>query len=137
MSDKKTTRDVAQRDKHEVRQPESAASSESAVLRVEPAANIYETETDFYIVADLPGVGTDDLQVIADGSSLAITAKAPVARPAGMEGEDVLRQFERWFSLPDGVDQSAADARLTNGVLTLRLPKAAEARVHRITVKGS
>ncbi|HYE06713.1 MAG TPA: Hsp20/alpha crystallin family protein [Planctomycetota bacterium] len=137
MSDKKTIHEVAEHEKHAVQQQDAGEPSEAAVLKVEPAANIYETETDFYIVADLPGAVAEDVNVIADGSSLAIAAKAPVARPEGMDGEDVLRQFERWFSLPDGVDQSAAEARLTDGVLTLRLPKAAEARAHRIAVKGS
>jgi len=103
-----------------------------------PAVNVWEDGDRLYAEAELPGVEMKDLEISVVGNELAIKGeRKPV------QGEKVVyhRQergtgaFARFVTLPVAVDASAVEAVLKNGVLTITLPKAAEAKPRRIEVR--
>ncbi len=100
-----------------------------------PPVDIFEEGHDLTVIADMPGVGTDDLDVRVEQGILTLQAKAKSSLP----GEPYYREFQlvnffRQFELPDVVDVSKISAELKNGVLTLRLPKSEAAKPRRIQV---
>lgn len=104
-----------------------------------PRTNILEGENDFRIVADLPGVRNEDLDISLEDDVLTIKAERDLEVPEGyqprrreMVGKAV---FRRSFTLGTGVDTDNAAARLDQGVLTITLPKSEKAMRRRIEVK--
>ncbi|MCX8071710.1 MAG: Hsp20/alpha crystallin family protein [Candidatus Binatia bacterium] len=105
---------------------------------VAPAVDIYETPEELVLVADLPGVGKDDLEVRVEEDVLTIRGTPRHAAP----GEPVWREFElpnffRQFELSEVIDQEKISADFKHGVLTLHLPKAEKAKPRKIEVKVS
>ena len=105
---------------------------------VSPAVDIYETLEGLVVKADLPGVAKDGLDLRVENNLLSIRGRADHAAA----GEPLYREYElahffRQFELSDRVDQSKITAELKNGVLTLNLPKAEEAKPRRIEVHVS
>jgi HSP20 family protein len=105
---------------------------------VTPAVDIYETPEGLVVKADLPGVAKDGLDLRVENSLLTIRGRAVHVTP----GDPLYREYElahffRQFELSDRVDQRKISAELKNGVLTLNLPKAEEAKPRRIDVHVS
>jgi HSP20 family molecular chaperone IbpA len=101
-----------------------------------PAVDIFETSAGLVVVADLPGVQQDGLDLRVDDDVLTIQGRPHVEH----KGEDVYREytlhpFFRQFELTDAVDQHRIAAHLQHGVLTLTLPKAEKAKPRRIPVQ--
>ncbi len=101
-----------------------------------PAVDIFETPGGLVVVADLPGVQQDGLDLRVDDDVLTIQGRPRV----GTKGNDLyreytLRPFFRQFELTDAVDQHKIAAHLQHGVLTLTLPKAEKAKPRRIPVQ--
>lgn len=100
-----------------------------------PAVDIYETDGDLTLIADVPGADKDGLDIdVADGL---LTIKATCA--AVLHEQPSYREFDllpywRQFTLTDEVDVARIGAKLQHGVLTLQLPKAAKAKPKKITV---
>ncbi|MHB9091812.1 MAG: Hsp20/alpha crystallin family protein [Chloroflexota bacterium] len=102
---------------------------------IQPPVDIFEEGHDLTVVADMPGVGTEDLDVRVEQGILTLQAKAKSSLP----GEPYYREFQlvnffRQFELPDVVDVSKISAELKIGVLTLRLPNSEAAKPRRIQV---
>lgn len=113
---------------------EAAVERSTAVL---PPVDIFEDDAGFTVMADLPGVSKERLKVRVDGDSLVIegAAESPVAGDMAMIYGEILNPlYRRSFTLSRELDPSRIDARLDNGVLRLRIPKAEEARPRRIEV---
>jgi HSP20 family protein len=105
---------------------------------VAPPVDIYEDDQGLVVVADLPGADPDTLEVRVERGILSIQARAGGAQTAA--GEPIHREFElvgffRQFQLPEEVDSERIQADLKQGVLTLRLPRAAPAQPRRIQVR--
>lgn len=103
-----------------------------------PPVDIFEDEGGFTVIADLPGVSRDRLGVRVTGDSLVIEGTAEAPAIGNMEllyGEVLNPQYRRSFSLSRELDPGKIEARLNNGVLRLRIPKAEEARPRRINVQ--
>jgi HSP20 family molecular chaperone IbpA len=103
---------------------------------ITPPVDIYENEAGLVVLADLPGVAREGLDVRVENDILTIRGAAG----NGLSGEAIYREFElanyfRQFELSDKVDQTGITAELKHGVLTLRLPKAQEAKPKKIEVK--
>jgi len=114
-------------------------SVDAAALPVfEPVTNVYETAERFHVVAELPGVDQDAVDLVIDRNRLAIKATTAPATTDGLRGlhreYHDRKRFERWFVLPDSVDRAHVTATLKDGVLTLVLPKAEQAKPRRIEV---
>ena len=108
----------------------------SAASYFTPPVDIYETQDGLVVMADLPGVAKDALDVKVENGLLTLHGRSGHKAP----GEPIYREFElvnffRQFELSDKVDQSKISAELKHGVLTLRLPKAEEARPRKVEVK--
>lgn len=102
---------------------------------IRPAVDIFETEEGLQLLADLPGVEKEGLNIDIDKGILTIQGKSAYSR----RGQDLLREFDlisyyRQFQLPDVIDAEKVAAELKDGVLTLRLPKAEAAKPRRIEI---
>ncbi|MBT9475393.1 MAG: Hsp20/alpha crystallin family protein [Polaromonas sp.] len=109
-----------------------------AVATLVPPVDIYEDEAGLTLIADMPGVAKEQLAVRVTGDSLVIEGTASVPVMANMElvyGEVQTPQYRRSFTLSRELDPGKIDARLSNGVLTLRIPKTEEAKPRRIEVR--
>jgi len=104
-----------------------------------PAVDIFETEKDITLLADIPGVKADDLSI--DLCESVLTLDGDVKPPEGDGEADVIREYRtgkyyRQFTLSQVIDQSKIDAELNDGVLRLRLPKVEAATPRKIAVKN-
>lgn len=105
---------------------------------VTPPVDIYENGDGLVVMADLPGVPKENLDVRVENNLLTLKGKPSHLAP----GEPVYKEYElasffRQFELNEKVDQARISAELQHGVLTLRLPKAAEAKPRKIEVRLS
>jgi len=103
-----------------------------------PAVDIFETERELTLLADLPGVKAKDLKIDLKDNVLTLTAHETLLEGSGEK--DVLREYRtgtyyRQFSLSDTIDQSKIQAVLKDGVLRLTLPKVEAATPRKIAVK--
>jgi len=103
---------------------------------ISPPVDIYETEEGLVVKADLPGVAKENMDIRVENNLLTIRANAAHVAP----GDPIYREYElvnffRQFELSEKVDQSKISADLNQGVLTLNLPKAEEAKPRKIDVK--
>jgi HSP20 family protein len=103
-----------------------------------PVADALETDDTYVVELELPGVGADEFTVHAQGGAIVVRGErrpAPGARPEAFHRVERRHgPFVRSFGLPEEVDASAITARLADGVLRLRIPKAqsrARVRVER------
>ena len=104
---------------------------------VAPPVDIYEDEDGLVVLADLPGIAPAALDVRVEQRALTITAHAqtaPSGSPVHLEYE--LAGYFRQFQLPEEVDSARIQAELKQGVLRLRLPRAAEEQPRRIEVRS-
>jgi len=109
----------------------------ASVLR--PPVDIFEDESGFTVIADMPGVAKEQLVVRVTGENLLIEGAASVPASGTMEllyGEIESAQYRRSFTLSRELDPGKIEARLANGVLNLRIPKAEQARPRRIEVSA-
>jgi len=109
-----------------------ANSDTSALTTWAPAVDIYETENELVIKADLPDVNEHDLDVRVENNMLTITGERKFEEKVREENylrvERSYGSFSRSFSLPNTVNTEAIKAEYKNGVLTVELPKRAEAK---------
>jgi HSP20 family molecular chaperone IbpA len=104
-----------------------------------PRVDILETEDALEIVADMPGVTKDSVEVTLEQRVLSIRGQAGTSLPADLAPLYLEYQpgdYERAFTLSDAVDPAGIAARVKAGVLHLRLPKAGPAKRQRIEVKA-
>ena len=104
---------------------------------VAPPVDIYEDEQGLVVVTDLPGVAPEQLDIRVEQRVLTLTGR-PQHAPSGtpLHREYDLLGFYRQFQLPEEVDTGRIEAELRQGVLTLRLPRAAQAQPRRIDVRA-
>jgi HSP20 family protein len=106
-----------------------------------PLMNVTEDKDDYYVRAELPGLKADDLDISVTGDTLSISGERRI--PAEDEKAQYHRRereagkFSRIVSLPAQVDTGKVEARCTDGVLTVVLPKAEAAKPKQIAVKTS
>ena len=99
-------------------------------LETEPGIrlDVEETDQDFVVKADLPGLKKEDIKVAIDGNLVTIEAQTATENEEKIAGRLVRReryagQQYRRFSLPQDIDDKSAAASYDNGVLSLKLPK--------------
>jgi HSP20 family protein len=103
-----------------------------------PRADIYETDKNLVLVADMPGVKPEGLDIGLEKNILTIhgrTEAPDVGERELVNAEYELGDYHRAFTLSDEIDQDKIEASLKDGVLTLRLPKSEKARVKKVPVK--
>lgn len=130
------SKELQAKTKHEVATP---AEQTRPGLVFTPEVDIFETDQEITLLADMPGVAAD--QVTIDLKDGVLTINGDVKPWEGPEETDVLVEFEigkyyRQFTLSDAIDQDKIDAKLEDGVLRLTLPKAQKAVPRQIAVKA-
>jgi HSP20 family protein len=108
--------------------------------RTFPNVRLQDNGQAFVVTAELVGLGPKDVEITATGSTLTLKGERKVTPPEGYtvhRNERSAYRFARTFELPAKIDADNVQASLENGVLTVTLPKAAEARPKQITVKAS
>lgn len=112
-----------------------AATDTRALL---PRVDVVEDEQGITLLADLPGVPRDQLDIKVDGDTLTIEGTLATATPAGLQPAYVelrLPRYRRAFTLSRELDSARIEANLKDGVLNLRIPKQAHAQPRRIAVQ--
>jgi HSP20 family molecular chaperone IbpA len=102
---------------------------------VAPLIDVYETDEAFVVVADMPGVRPDGLEVVAERETLTIRGRVirPQVPPEHQEYE--LADYFQSLALTEDLDSSAVSATLKDGVLRVTIPKSPTVRPKRIQVK--
>ena len=114
---------------------------ESEVPALKMRVDVSERDTFYEVKADIPGVKKEDINVRIDGNVVQIDAEAKRETESKGDGGKVLRSerysgmISRSFSLADDVDESKAEAKYVDGVLTLKLPKKTTAAARKIAVQ--
>lgn len=104
-----------------------------------PAVDIVETDDELIVMADIPGADEKSIDVTLEQNVLTLQARVEPLVPQGFDlqyREYDTGDFWRSFKLGDAIDREKIDARYTNGVLKLRLPKVEPAKPKKIAVKA-
>ena len=106
-----------------------------------PETDIYETETDLVLQADLPGFNAKDIDIVVENNVLTIRGERQFEAKVQPEGlhrmERSYGKFSRSFALPATVNAQKIQANYKNGVLTVTLAKAEHARPKRIQIAAT
>jgi len=109
------------------------------VSAITPVVNVEETENNFQISAELPGMEKKDIQISVENNVLSISGEKKFEDETKNKNyhrvERSYGKFHRSFKIPGGVDVNNIDASYKNGVLNLTLPKMEEAKPKQIEVK--
>jgi len=99
-------------------------------------ADIEETEDAYIVDLDLPGVQPGDVDIELEGTALLVTGEYKERERAGVlrRRERRIGRFEHLITLPDGIDPDKIEARLADGVLSIKVLKAPTNRPRRIEV---
>jgi HSP20 family protein len=124
---------LAQKDRGEQPSPESTRG-----VFFTPRVDIYETDGELTVYADVPGVGPEDVDLRYEVGELILHGRV---KPRHADENFVLQEYEegdfyRVFSIHESIDSSRIEADCKNGVLMVHLPKVEEARPKQITVRG-
>lgn len=103
-----------------------------------PAVDLEETDDHYILSFDMPGLKKDDINIEVQGNTLSVSGERKFKREGG-EGrtrfvESRYGTFQRQMSLPKGIQANEVEAEYTNGVLTVAVPKAAEAKSQKIKI---
>ena len=114
------------------------ASAEQEQQRaVPPAVDVFEDAAGITLLADMPGVPKEQLELKVEGDALTIEGGVQAQTPEGLEAvyaEVRVPRYRRSFTLSRELDTGRIAASLKDGVLTLRIPKQAHAQPRRIAV---
>jgi HSP20 family protein len=128
-------RELQVQQKREVEKAQEQTTPMRAFL---PTADIYETEDALTVVLEMPGVDRDNIEVNVENGVLTVEGKINFGKYEGLQpiySEYNIGPYRRSFRISSRVDQDKIRAELRDGVISLVLPKAAEAKPRRIEVK--
>lgn len=131
-----TEKEMQPQQKQEVRQAGEPTKPEKQYV---PAVDIFETAEAVNVLAEMPGVAKEGVEVLLENETLTIRG---TMLPEDHAGETILlREFEpgyylRKFTVAEIIDQEKIKASMADGVLTLILPKVAPAKPRKIAVQG-
>ena len=116
----------------------TAGNGGNRVTGFTPLVDVHETEDEYLVKLDLPGVKADDVNVEVNENLLSISGSR-IAQETGQAQlvERPYGSFVRTLTLPQGVDSNSIEAGYQDGVLELRIPKPAEQKPKKITIGGA
>lgn len=130
--------------KHDTQAPQENQNRQSAQdrrdLAMVPAVDVIEDPSGITLLADLLGVTKEKLNVQLESDSLTIEGDVSLETPGGMESSHAevrLPRYRRVFSLSRELDTENTSAEFKNGVLKLRIPKAAHMQPRKIEVRAA
>jgi len=107
-------------------------------IAVCPAADIYETNDAFIVELDMPGVAKESITVTADAQMLSVSSAQLTDRTKGGEmlvNEIGEKKYKREFRLGTGIKLDEVNAKYSDGVLSVTLPKADEVKARQINIQ--
>jgi HSP20 family protein len=114
------------------------ANGGATLRRWIPAMDLVETEQEFVLRADLPGVDESDVKIELEDRVLTIAGERKAEHEERKEGyyrvERSSGAFTRTLTLPEGVNPDAIQASFAKGVLEVRIPKPEEKKPHRVSI---
>jgi HSP20 family molecular chaperone IbpA len=116
---------------------QAPAAANAETPSIAPAVDVFENENGITLRADLPGVAKENLHVGVEGDQLTIEGRVTLGENAGLEPVDAevrVAHYRRTFVLSRDLDTGKIEAAMKNGVLTLAIPKAEQAKPRRIPV---
>ena len=128
MSDNKQVAKIAS-------QPQQQQQQRSVL----PGVDLFEDASGITLLADMPGVPRDKLELKVEGDTLVVEGSMQLRIPEGLEtiyAEVRVLRYRRSFGLTRELDSTKIDAKLKDGVLTLRIPKQENAQPRRIAVSS-
>ena len=131
---------MSDRNEIQVSQAADGKDARASERPVSPAVDIFEDAGGITVLADMPGVSKERLDVRLDGDNLVIEGAVELDAPAEMLAvwaEVSVPRFRRVFTLSRELDAARIEANLKDGVLTLRVPKQAHAQPRRIEVRSA
>ncbi|MGQ9844213.1 MAG: Hsp20/alpha crystallin family protein [Spirochaetota bacterium] len=105
-----------------------------------PSVDIYETDNEYVLKADMPGVPKENVEITFNNNELEINGKIDEVYTSNNNltyREFTLCNYNRKFLVSDKINVEGINASLENGVLTVTLPKREEAKPKRIEIKAS
>lgn len=103
-----------------------------------PPVDLYETQTEFVLTAELPGLTRDQIEIQAEDNRVVIRGARGTGTHIPCEQYHRVERghgrFSRAFTLPEPIEVGAIAAELKDGILTVTLPKSADRRTRRISV---
>ena len=114
---------------------EEVLETESVVA---PFVDVYETDDDFHLVANMPGVARDDVKLKLEEESLSIFGKVnynDLKNRKYILNENEIGNYYRKFRISNSVDEAKIEARFENGQLTVKLPKHDRIKPRTIEIK--
>lgn len=119
----------------------SPTQFESEGPQLKMRIDVTESDNAYAVKADIPGVKKEDINVSIDGNVVRIDAQAKSEKETRGDGEKVLRSeryfgsISRAFSLDQEIDSAKVEAKYADGVLSLQLPKKAQAESRKIAIQ--
>ena len=116
----------------------AAPPAEDRAVTITPRVDVLETENEFLLLADLPGVKPEDVDLRFDKGELTVHG----CRPASHSGKDLAHRehpatdYQRTFAVSESVAADKITAGLKDGVLTVHLPKIEAVKPKKIAVRG-
>ena len=107
-----------------------------------PAVDIKENESEITVELELPGIKPEDVEITSENGVLTVRGEKKTERKEGEENryhvvERSYGSFLRTFQLPQGIDEDQINAEFQNGILSIRIPKAALPQPKRIQISGA
>jgi len=103
-----------------------------------PPVDIQETEEGYRLLAELPGLTRDDINITLENNVLRLSGERKFERDVKKESfhrvERTYGAFSRAFALPQQVNSEGVQASFENGVLTITVPKAEQAKPRKIAI---
>ena len=102
-----------------------------------PGVNLWEDADAAWVEAELPGLGMEDVEILVTGNEVTINGERKITAPEGAtyhRRERASGRFSRAMTLPWALDADKVEAKLHDGVLTVKLPKAESAKPRKIQV---
>lgn len=121
----------------DTKQVTRAANEQDTQRAVLPAVDVFEDASGITLLADMPGVPKEQLELKVEGEELLIEGSVQPLNPDGLEAiyaEVRVPRYRRTFALSRELDSTRIEANLKDGVLSLRIPKQAHAQPRRINV---
>lgn len=119
-------------------QDQLTTQAERDTQYIVPPVDVFEDEAGITVLADLPGVKKEALELKVEGTSLTLAGAITPEVPDGLDpiyAEVRAANYRRAFTLSRELDTARIDAQLKNGVLRLRIPKLEHAQPRRIEVR--
>jgi HSP20 family protein len=115
-------------------QTEMRAAADRETVTLAPPIDIYETDTAFFLLADMPGVAPEGLELIVERNTLRIRGRAQEMTGEPEYQEFELGEYRSAFAITDDLDTDRIKAALRDGVLRVEIPKSERLRPKKIPV---